>query len=163
MAGYDIPYVPSSDESTATLVDLAEVRAGDKVIDLGSGEGKLVMALAAAGADATGVEIDRGRAVVSAGNIAEAGLQGKARIIHGSLWNLDLSRYDIIVLYGVPSIMGRLERKIRNEARPGVRVVSNYFEFPDWEPERIEHNILLYRPLIPSGQNQRPNSRMPAG
>lgn len=144
---YDIPYVPSSDEKVQTMIELAGIRSGDKAVDLGSGDGKLILALAAKGADATGLEIDDERSSLSADRIRTAGLQNKARIVKGSFWRHDLSPYDLIVLYGVPSIMERLQLKITNEAKRTVRIVSNHFEFPGWRPQEVRNSVLLYRPF----------------
>jgi len=144
---YDIPFVPSSDEKTLTMMRLANIRPHEKVIDLGAGEGKLVLAMAAKGADVTGIEIDGERATMTINNVAAAGLQERVRIINGNFWQHDLSNYDLIVLYGVPSIMERLEKKIANEAKPTVRIVSNHFTFPNWKPAKTVNNVYLYRPL----------------
>src|SRR5437868_8803395 len=98
---YDVPYVPSSDEKVKDMMELGRPRPNDKAVDLGSGEGKLVLALAAKGATVTGVEIDEHRSHVSKLMIKRAGLKDRARIINDSFWTQDLSPYDLIVLYGV--------------------------------------------------------------
>ena len=144
---YDIPFVPSSDEKVLTMMKLADIKIGEKAIDLGSGEGRLVMAMAAKGAQAVGVEIDPERSLLSITRIIAASLQNRARIIRGSFWRHNLSPYDIIVLYGVPSIMPRLAQKILNECQPSVRIVSNYFTFRDWRPQVSENHVHLYRPF----------------
>jgi 16S rRNA A1518/A1519 N6-dimethyltransferase RsmA/KsgA/DIM1 with predicted DNA glycosylase/AP lyase activity len=144
---YDIPFVPSSDEKTLTMIRLANIRPNEKAIDLGAGEGKLVIAMAAKGADVTGIEIDDERAKTTIDRVKAAGLERRVRIITGSFWQHDLSPYDLIVLYGVPSIMERLGKKIINEAKPTVRVVSNHFTFPGWRPAKTINSVYLYRPL----------------
>lgn len=144
MANYDIPFVPSSDDSVLTMVKLAKVKPGERAVDLGAGDGKLVMALARRGARVTGVEIDEGRWELANTNITQSGLQGLARVVHGSFWEQNLSLYDLIVLYGVPSIMERLETKIMNEAKPSCRIVSNRFEFPHWKPAKVKNHVFRY-------------------
>ncbi len=144
---YDIPFVPSSDEKALTMIRLASIKPHEKAVDLGAGEGKLVLAMAAKGADVTGIEIDEERAMIAIDKVAEAELQERVRIINGSFWQHDLSNYDLIVLYGVPSIMERLEKKIMNEAKPSVRIVSNHFTFPGWKPAKTVNNVHLYKPL----------------
>jgi cyclopropane fatty-acyl-phospholipid synthase-like methyltransferase len=99
---YDIPYVPSSDEHTDVMIKLAAVKPGEKAVDLGSGEGKLVMALAKEGAIVTGVEIDPGRSLATISKVIAAGLQDRARVVNSSFWEQSLAPYDLIVLYGVP-------------------------------------------------------------
>ncbi|HET9721468.1 MAG TPA: methyltransferase domain-containing protein [Candidatus Saccharimonadales bacterium] len=145
---YDIPFVPSSEKSTETMMEVANVSAGELAVDLGAGDGQLVIALAERGAQAVGVEIDKGRSRQAETKILRAGLQDKASIINGSFWEQSLAPYDLIVLYGVPSIMERLQRKVQNEAKHTVRIVSNHFQFPDWQPALRRNNILLYRPFI---------------
>lgn len=144
MPNYDIPFVPSSDDSVTTMIKLAGIRPGEKAIDLGAGDGKLVIAMARKGARATGVEIDEGRWQLANSNIKNQGLDGLACVVHGSFWEQDLGKYDLIVLYGVPSIMERLEAKIMKEARSNCRVISNRFEFPHWNFARKKEHILRY-------------------
>ncbi|HET9850563.1 MAG TPA: class I SAM-dependent methyltransferase [Candidatus Saccharimonadales bacterium] len=145
---YDIPYVPSSDQSTGLMIKLANIRPGEKAVDLGAGEGKLVVAMARAGARAIGIEIDKERAEQSRLAILAAGLSERARILNATFWNHDLGPYDLIVLYGVPSIMSRLEKKILTEARPTSRIVSNYFQFPNLLLAKSIDHIHLYRPFV---------------
>lgn len=144
MSAYDIPFVPSSDDSVSTMVKLARVMPGERAVDLGSGDGRLIIALAHRGVRATGVEIDDGRWQLTNSAIRMQRLEGLARVIHGSFWKQDLSPYDIIVLYGIPSIMERLERKIINEAKDNCRVVSNRFQFPNWKPVKVKSNVYRY-------------------
>jgi 16S rRNA A1518/A1519 N6-dimethyltransferase RsmA/KsgA/DIM1 with predicted DNA glycosylase/AP lyase activity len=144
---YDVPFVPSSEDSVSKMVKLANITQDDKAIDLGAGDGRLVVALANAGAITVGVEIDKERQKLANRMIAAHGLVHRARVIRGSFWQHDLSIYDIIALYGLPSIMERLKRKILVEARVSVRVISNHFEFPGWIPTRTDDNIRMYKPF----------------
>lgn len=127
------------------MIRVANIKPGEKAIDLGAGEGKLVIAMAAKGADVTGVEIDDERAMATIDNVKKAGLETKVRVINGSFWQVDLSPYDLIVLYGVPSIMERLEKKISNEAKSSARIISNHFTFPNWKPVKTIDNVYLYK------------------
>ncbi|HEX5447952.1 MAG TPA: class I SAM-dependent methyltransferase [Candidatus Saccharimonadales bacterium] len=145
---YDVPYVPSSGTKVATMMKLAQVVPGEMAVDIGSGEGKLVIEMAKRGAYATGIEIDEQRSLTSRARIAAAQLETRANIFRQDFWEHDLNRYDLIMVYGVPSIMERLGKKIENEAKPTVRVVTNHFEFPGWLTEKSEENVYLYRPLI---------------
>jgi cyclopropane fatty-acyl-phospholipid synthase-like methyltransferase len=144
MRKYDIPFVPSSDESVETMVRLAEVKKGEKAIDLGAGDGKLVIALAKAGAITIGIEIDEDRAKLANYAIRATRLQSKARVLHDSFWHHDLGSYDLIVLYGVTSVMERLEQKILKESKFGCRIVSNYFELPNLEPDKVMGRVYRY-------------------
>jgi precorrin-6B methylase 2 len=141
---YDIPYAPTADDRLSTMMDFAKVHPGESAIDLGAGTGKIVLALARAGAQTVGVEIDRERAKEAQMAIAEAGLGERAAIIRGSFWEHNLSGYDIITVYGITKIMERLEEKILNEAKPAARIISNFFEFPNWKPVHQKDEVYLY-------------------
>lgn len=143
---YDIPFVPSSDDSVKTMVKLSDAKRGERAVDLGAGDGKLVVALANAGIDATGIEIDKDRFQLASRDILSRGLDKRAHMVHGSFWSHDLSPYDIIMLYGIPSIMQRLQAKIINEAPKHCRIISNHFTFPDWRPAKAIDNVYLYLP-----------------
>ncbi|MDB5161178.1 MAG: hypothetical protein JWO96_558 [Candidatus Saccharibacteria bacterium] len=145
MQTYDIPFIPSSDDSVKTMMKLARPQKGETAVDLGAGDGKLVIALAQRGVYVTGVEIDEERWSLINARIKISQLQDLAKTIHGNLWEQDLSNYDLIVLYGVTSIMERLESKIKNEAKSTCRVVSNRFEFPTWQPAEVLDHVYLYR------------------
>lgn len=144
---YDIPFVPSSDDNVRIMVELAAGQSGGQAVDLGAGDGKVVVALAERGLKATGVEIDQSRFELAKHVIMSRRLESRANMVHESFWVHNLQPYDIIVLYGIPSIMERLKRKIINEASPPCWVISNNFEFPDWQPAKSEGNVLLYAPF----------------
>ncbi len=135
------------DEKVRIMVELASPLQGKKTIDLGAGDGRVVIAFAKNGAQAMGIEIDPGRAQTAMGNIRDAGLDGKAVIHNRSFWETDLSDCDIITLYGITSIMERLEIKIDQEGKPGLLIISNTFTFPHWTPILERENVYVYRKL----------------
>lgn len=123
-------FVPSNDKSTQEIVAAVKKYGAKKILDMGSGDGKLVIALAKEGFIVDGVELNPLLVKQSRNAIKKAGLQDKATIYQGSFWNYDTSKYDMIVVYIVQHVMGRLERKLTDELRPGSFVVSNFFTFP---------------------------------
>ncbi|MGI5826682.1 MAG: SAM-dependent methyltransferase [Patescibacteria group bacterium] len=141
----DIPFVPSSTDRLNTMMELSGVKPGQKTLDLGSGDGRVVIAMAKAGAEAHGFEVDPKLIEEARRNIAEEGLEGKAFIHSKNFWDGDLGEYDVVTVYGITSIMGRLEAKLKNELRPNAKVVSNYFTFPNWEPEEVKEKVYLYK------------------
>jgi cyclopropane fatty-acyl-phospholipid synthase-like methyltransferase len=141
----DIPFVPSSTDRLNTMIELSSVKPGQKTLDLGSGDGRVVIAMAKAGAEAHGFEVDPKLIEEARKNIAEEGLEGKAFIHSKNFWDGDLGEYDVVTVYGITSIMGRLEAKLKNELRPNAKVVSNYFTFPNWEPEEVKEKVYLYK------------------
>jgi len=138
-------YDPSTQAEAEMMAALADVRPGDKAADLGSGDGRVVCALARVGAEAHGYEINPILVLVSRRNIRRAGLVGQAFIHWGNFWRSDLSPYTLITTFQVGFVMGRLEAKLRRELAPGSRVVSHYWKFPGLRPEQTRANIYRYR------------------
>lgn len=156
------PYVATKPERVTAMIKLAGVTRGDRAVDLGSGDGRLVAALAKAGARAEGYEINPLLVWLSRRRISKDGLSNSTHIRTRSFWGANLSHADIITVYGMPHIMGRLERKLRRELKPGTRVVSNVFTFPSWRPAKQSGQAYLYvyssgkaRGSRPSGSNDK--------
>jgi hypothetical protein len=138
-------YDPSTHQQSALMVDLAEVGPGEKAVDLGSGDGRIVIELARRGAEAHGFEVNPVLVALSRRNIARAGLQGKAFIHLGSFWRADLSGFSIVTTFQVDFVMARLEAKLTRELPGGARVVSHHWQFPTWPAERTSGDMRLYR------------------
>jgi len=145
MIFYGAVYLPSDKEKVKTIIRLAEIKPGEKVVDLGSGDGVLVIALAKAGAEAHGYEINPLLVLIARKNISKARIGNKAFIHWKSFWNEDLSGFDVVVIYGINYIMGRLEKKLRGELKKDARVVSNAFNFPGWPQIKKEEGVYLYK------------------
>lgn len=141
----DIPFVPSAQDRLDTMIELSEVKTGQKSVDLGSGDGRVVIAMAKAGAEAHGYEVNPKLVAEAQKNITEEGLEGKAFIHEMNFWDGDLSDFDVISVYGITSIMDRLEKKCQSELKSGAKVVSNYFTFPDWQPAVVKEKVYLYK------------------
>lgn len=137
-------YVPTTEKRVGQMLSLLDVKSGEKAADLGAGDGRLVIALAKAGAEAHGYEINPLLVLLARKNIKKAGLEGKAFMHFKNLWREDLGKFNIIVLYGMRHMMGKLEKKLKRELKPGSRVVSNYFTFSKWKSAKAEDNIYLY-------------------
>lgn len=138
------PFVPTSRQNVETMVRLTKVKKGDKTVDLGSGDGRVVIAMAKKGAITHGYEINPFLVLWSRLRILKNGLRGKAFIHWRSFWQADLSSYDIITLYGIIYIMEKFEKKLKKELKPGARVASNLFEFPNWKCLKAKNGVYLY-------------------
>jgi 16S rRNA A1518/A1519 N6-dimethyltransferase RsmA/KsgA/DIM1 with predicted DNA glycosylase/AP lyase activity len=138
------PYVPTSKENLKKLVKIAELKKDGSVVDLGSGDGRVVMEFAKSGYNSCGYEINPLLVLLSRYKIRKAGLTSKALIIKKDFWKEDLSKYDLVVLFQVPYVMKKLEKKLKNELKPGSKVLSYSFEFPDWGPITTEDSMYLY-------------------
>lgn len=137
-------YVPTSKERVKKIIEFANVKPGDKVIDLGSGDGRLLVAFAKAGAKAYGYEINPVLVKKSKDNITRADVKEKATVYLGSFWGVDLSDFDIIIIYGMRHVMRRLEKKINKEAKKGTRIISNTFTFPTLPKTKEDNDVYLY-------------------
>lgn len=134
--GYDVPYVPTPNEVVEAMLNLAGVKAGDVLYDLGCGDGRIVIAAAKRGAKATGIDIDPLRIQESNKNAAEAGLTGKVRFIQGNLFESDFRDATVITMYLLTSVNLRLRPKLLEELKPGTRLVSHSFEMGEWTPDK---------------------------
>ena len=130
-----VVFVPTPEESVAAMIKLARPRPGELWIDLGSGDGRVVIAAAKAGATAIGYEIDRRLIEESRRRVLECGLQGRAEIRKGDFWAVDLSEADVVSAFLFDTVMKRFQEKLRSELKPGCRIISVAFSLPDWEPK----------------------------
>jgi ribosomal protein L11 methylase PrmA len=137
-------YVPIDGIALTKVLDFARVRHGEKAADLGAGDGRIVIALAKAGAQAHGFEHNPILVWIGRYRIRAAGLKGRAFMHHGNFWNIDLAPFDIVTVFGVGYIMAKLERKVIAEARPGARIVSRIFTFPSLVSEKASDGVHLY-------------------
>lgn len=137
-------YVPTKIEKIKKMVDFLEIKTGEKAVDLGSGDGRMVIALAKAGAESYGYEINPFLVALARKNIKKAGLEEKAFVFQKNFWKEDLSRFDIIAVYGILHIMKRLEVKLKKELKENARVASNAFPFPTWKHAKEREGIYLY-------------------
>ena len=137
-------FANSTPQIVEKMISLANISPGKKAVDLGSGDGRLVIALAKQGVEAHGYEINPFLVLLSRMNIKKAGMQGKAFIHWQSFWDKDFSGFDIVTVYGISYIMKKLEIKLKKELKPNARVISNYFVFSGWRPFSQLDNVYVY-------------------
>lgn len=136
-AGKDVVWVPTSQALVDKMLDMAQVKAGDNVMDLGSGDGRLVITAAKRGATATGIEYNPEMVKYSKQKAAEAGVSNKAKFVEADLFKTDLTKADVITLFLLRQINLEL-RPTLLKLKPGTRIVSNTFDMGDWEPDKQE-------------------------
>jgi SAM-dependent methyltransferase len=141
------PFVAMEPEVVERVMKLAEVKKGDVFYDLGSGDGRLVIAAALHGAKAYGVEIDRLRVVYSITWIYLLRLRKQAKIIHKDMFKVSLKKADVVSLYLLEETNERLKRKLKKELKKGARVVATGFVVPGWKPEKIDSRGTIYGPI----------------
>jgi SAM-dependent methyltransferase len=133
-AGKDVVWVPTPDALVERMLDMAQVTAQDTVIDLGSGDGRTVIAAARRGARALGIEFNPEMVALSRRNARRAGVETRARFEQADLFETDFSEATVITMFLLPSINLKLRPRIL-AMRPGTRVVSNSFNMDAWEPD----------------------------
>ncbi len=136
---YIAPFVPSPQEVVDRMLELAEVSEGDLLYDLGSGDGRIVIAAARRyGARAVGFEIDPALVTDSQRNIKEAGMEHLAEIREQDIRTVDFSPASVVTMYLYPGANLRLRAALMRQLKPGSRVVSHDFSMGDWKPDRVE-------------------------
>jgi precorrin-6B methylase 2 len=136
-AGKDVVWVPTSEALVAKMLDMAKVTPQDYVIDLGSGDGRTVIAAAKRGATALGIEYNPDMVELSKTNAAAAGVASKATFTKADLFESDFSKATVVTMFLLPQINLRLRPKIL-DMRPGTRIVSNTFTMEDWQADETE-------------------------
>jgi SAM-dependent methyltransferase len=131
----EVPFITTPDNVTAAMLELAVVKAGDHVIDLGSGDGRIVIAAARLGATGLGVEIDPRLVESSVRNATRAGVAGRVKFLEQDLFKTDLSAATVVTMYLLPEVNLQLRPSILS-LRPGTRIVSHDWDMGDWAPDR---------------------------
>ncbi len=151
--GYMAPWVTSPMAVVARMLELANLKSGETIYDLGSGDGRVLLVAAQKfGAKAIGVELSENLVRKSQEAIEREGLTDKASVIHGNLMDVDLSKADVVTLYLLSDSNDVLRPKLENSLKPGTRVVSHDFEIRGWKPAQVDktdahrrdHVIYLY-------------------
>ncbi|HEX5092189.1 MAG TPA: methyltransferase domain-containing protein [Burkholderiales bacterium] len=136
-----VPFVVSPPEIVDRMMRMAEVGKGDTVIDLGSGDGRIVIAAARRGAEAFGVDLDPELVQRASSNAKAAGVEAHARFEVRDLFDTDLSKASVVTLYLLPEFNAKLLPRLL-ALRPGTRVVSHDGSIGDWPPdERLELRV----------------------
>jgi len=136
--GKDVVWVPSPDALVERMLDMAQVTPQDFVIDLGSGDGRNVIAAAKRGVPALGIEYNEKLVWLAIERAMEAGVSDKARFVQGDMYEADISAASVMVLFLLSENLDRLAPKFL-DLKPGSRIVLNYFTVSGWMPDQSEH------------------------
>ena len=148
------PWVPTSRQVICRMLEMAELRPGEVVYDLGCGDGRvLITAARSFGARAVGVEVDLSRYLWSVLAVTLRGLWKQVKVIRGDLFSVDLRDADVIFTFLLQDTNERLKDKLRRELRPGTRIVSNIFTFSGLPLVAADEqlHLYLYRMATPIG------------
>lgn len=150
----DVIYVPTPDAVVDAMLKVANVTGKDFVYDLGSGDGRIVIAAAKKyGARGIGIDIDPQRIKEANENAKTAGVTDKVKFLQADLFQTDISQATVVTLYLLPSLNLKLRPKLLKELKPGTRIVSHAFDMGDWKPAQeltIEGQRVLFW-TIPQG------------
>ncbi|HYN13759.1 MAG TPA: class I SAM-dependent methyltransferase [Burkholderiales bacterium] len=135
-AGKNVVWVPTPPALVEKMLDMAQVTPKDFVIDLGSGDGRSVIAAAKRGARALGVEYNPQLVEFSKDAAAAEGVADKARFVQGDMYQAEISQASVLALFLLVDNLRKLEPKFRN-LKPGTRIVTNTFEIPGWDPVEV--------------------------
>jgi ribosomal protein L11 methylase PrmA len=134
-----VPYVATGPETVTAMLKLAGVQKNDLVIDLGCGDGRIVIGAAKEyGAHGIGVDIDPDRIKEANENGRKEGVANLVEFRQGDLFAADIRKATVVTLYLLPSVNMKLRPKLWRELRPGTRVVSHTFDMEDWKPDKVE-------------------------
>ena len=149
------PHVPASEDAVRKMLQFAELKIGEQLYDLGSGDGRIIiMAAKEFGAKATGVELRDDLVQHTRKRIEELGLN-QVKVVHGDLMQVEISAADVVTLYLTTSANEKITSKLMKELRPGSRVVSFCFRIPRWEPAKTLRlgTRTLYLYIMPEDEN----------
>jgi len=136
---FSSPYVPTPHATVERMLALAGVTRDDTVIDLGSGDGRIVIAAAKRyGARAIGVEYDPKLVAASRRNAGAEGVAERVKFVEGDLFKVDLSPATVVTVYLLPDVNLKLRDKLLAELKPGARLVAHDFDMESWRPDRVE-------------------------
>jgi SAM-dependent methyltransferase len=136
---WQAPFITTPDEIVVRMLEMAGTRAEDTVLDLGSGDGRIVIAAARRfGARGLGIELDGALVEKSRANARAAGVEERVRFEQGDVLVADIARASVVTVYLLPALMGKLQSRFINELAPGTRVVSHSFGMAGWRPDRSE-------------------------
>ena len=157
------PYVPTPTVIVDELLKLADIKRGEFIIDLGSGDGRIVVTAAKRyGASGYGIDIQPSLVELARESARKEGVSDRVSFVAGDLFESDLSKADVVTVYLLPSTVPKLVPKLLKELRPGARVVSHDYPLEPWVPEKVlsfnfEEKVMisgttrtvLYRYIVP--------------
>jgi protein-L-isoaspartate O-methyltransferase len=149
------PYVTSPEHAVDKMLEMAHLKSGETLYDLGCGDGRILIAAAERyKVKAVGIEISEHLAKTAAEQVKKAGLQDQVKVVHGNFMHSDLSGADVVTLYLATTANESLRPNLERYLRPNTRVVSYDYPIPGWKPVETSeseghhganHTIYLYQ------------------
>jgi len=145
-----LPWVPSRSPRIHRALELAELKPGECLVDMGAGDGRVLIAAAREfGAHTLGIEIGPLHCLIAWIRSALAGVGGQVRIRWGNMYKADISQADVVFLYVRQKQAGRLKGLLEEKLQPGARVVSVNVDFDGWQPAVVDLDALLFLYVMP--------------
>jgi len=134
-----VPFIATPDEVVVRMLELAGTGAEDLVADLGSGDGRIVIAAARRfGARGLGIELDRALVASSRENARRAGVGERVKFVQGDVLTADFSKASVVTVYLLPQLIDDLQPRFLATLKPGTRIVSHAFRMAGWRPDRTD-------------------------
>ena len=130
----DVPYVPTPQAVVDKMLEVAKVGPRDVVYDLGSGDGRIVIAAAKKGARAVGIDIDEQRIWEANNNAIAAGVAERVQFRQQDIFKADFREATVVTMYLLTGVNMKLRPRLLAELKPGTRIVSHAFDMGDWKP-----------------------------
>ena len=149
----ETPYVPTPQDVVERMLDMANIKPGEYLIDLGSGDGRIVVTAAQRGARAYGVDLNPARVKDGVANAAKAGVSDRATFEVKDLFDTDISKADVVTTYLLPLVNLDLRPRLLEQMRPGARLVTHAFHMgDDWWPDATDNvrGRILFSWTIPA-------------
>lgn len=149
----DVIYVPTPPEVVDAMLEMAQVKKGDVLYDLGSGDGRIPIAAARKyGIRAVGVDIDPQRIAEARANAKSAKVEDKVTFRQEDLFKTDFREASVVTLYLLDTLNEKLRPRLLAELKPGTRIVSHAFRMGDWEPEKSQdvNGRMIYFWTVPA-------------
>lgn len=134
----DVPYVPTPNDVVERMLDMVDVQPSDYVIDLGSGDGRIVIAAAKRGANGHGIDLDPKRIAEAKENASKAGVNDQIMFMQQNIFETDFSEASVVTMYLLPSVNQKLRPVLLDKLQPGTKIVSHSFDMGDWKPDKEE-------------------------
>ena len=132
----DVPFVPTPETVVKRMLELAEIKKGEFMMDLGSGDGRIAIAAARDhGARAVGIDIDPQRIKEANENAVKAGVTDRVKFVRENLFETPIKDANVITMYLLTTVNMKLRPRLLDELRPGTRLVSHAFNMGDWEAD----------------------------
>ena len=140
------PFVQTPVEVARKMIQLADLKLGQKLFDLGAGDGRLVIMVAQeTGSTSIGVEMERDLVERARSEIKRLSLEDRVSMIHDDFFNVDIREADVVTLYLSPIGNEHLRPKLERELKKGTRVISHAFEVGNWKPSEVHTTYVMIR------------------